>query len=42
MDNLDDILPDIEAGIEDLLYTLNSIDSKLEKINNKLDKINKD
>lgn len=42
MDNLDDILPDIEAGIEDLLDTLNSIDSKLEEINNKLDKINKD
>lgn len=42
MDNLDDILPDIEAGIEDLLDTLNSINSKLEKINNKLDKINKD
>lgn len=42
MDNLDDILPDIEAGIEDLLDTLNSIDSKLEEIDNKLDKINKD
>ena len=42
MDDLDDILPNIEAGIEDLLDTLNSIDSKLEKINNKLDKINKD
>lgn len=42
MDNLDDILPDIEAGIEDSLDTLNSIDSKLEEINNKLDKINKD
>ncbi len=42
MDDLDDILPNIEAGIEDLLDTLNSINSELEKINNKLDKINKD
>ena len=42
MDDLDDILPNIESGIEDLLDTLNSIDSKLDQINKKLDKINKD
>lgn len=42
MNDLDDILPDIESGVEELLDTLNSIDSKLDKISNNLDKTNKD
>lgn len=41
MDNLDDILPDIEAGVEELIDTLNSIDNRLDSINKKLDKIGK-
>lgn len=41
MDNLDDILPDIEAGIEDLIDTLNNLDT-LKSIDSKLEEINKD